>query len=257
MAMFPTYKNIPVAFLRDFIKNISNHGVLMKSLRIVLAFVCVLSFTGFVCVPPAQANIWEFFFPSLRALEPDPSQTLQAPFAEQDAQQQGPSDTQAKQDPNMYVPLKLPHLTDAAVSEWVVTSVSDALTFSSEDYTADLARIKPYFDDTGYAEFTAFLQEKRIVEVLTSKQFFMRSFVQSIPLLLNEGAVAEHYRWLYEVPVMMTYMDRGMKDYKGSQPVTQRMIITLQIGRTSQPTKDAAGLRIERWSGKTQFIDKK
>ena len=230
----------------------------MKIIRITLAFVCAGLVLTFVSVPPAQAGLVDFFFPSLAKKEPDPSQTLQAPFADNgSAQQQGPSDAEVKRDPNNYIPLNLPHMADGAVSDWVVNAVSDILTFPSDDYTVDLARLRGYFDDTGYNEYGAFLEEKSLKKVLESKQFYVRSFVQDVPLLLNEGPVSEQYRWLYEVPVMVTYMDRSMKDYKKSQPVSQRVIITVQVGRVHGDTQNDSGLMVERWSGKVQIIDKK
>jgi hypothetical protein len=98
-----------------------------------------------------------------------------------------------------------------------------------------------------------FYRKNGLTKVLESKKYYIRSFVQETPLLLNEGTVEGRYRWLYEVPVMISYMDRNMHGYKDVQPVSQTITLKIQVGRAADQSKD---ILIESWTGKVQNIAK-
>jgi len=218
-------------------------------------FLLVALFCFSVIIPqqPAHAGVLDFFFPSLRDVEAGPAETLKAPFADIEEGEDG--DTQKQMNGSSSIPLNLPHRATADISGWVVTVVSEVMTFG-DDYSAALDATKIYYDEGGRGQYDAFLEEKKIKNVMQSNKYDVRSFVSDTPLLLNEGAVQERYRWLYEVPLSVSYMKRGVKDYKDVEPVNQNMVLRVQIGRSATAETDL-GLQIERWSGKVQKIDKK
>ena len=199
--------------------------------------------------PARSANVpkfLQFLFPSLRETEASPSETLQAPFA--DGTREGEA---AIDESKSLVPMHLAHRTKEDVSEWVVTTISEALSFDERDYNADLAQAKPSFDQGGWAQYQAFLTDKKFLNVLQSGQYDVRSYVKGVPYLLNEGAVSERYRWLYDVPVMVSYLKRGVSNYKGVEPVNQHMMLRVQIGR-SEAAENEMGLLVERLEGRVQ-----
>ena len=226
----------------------------MKKFFVFTLFACLLFLSA-----PAMATDWlHFFFPFIETPgEPNPSETLQAPFA--DAKPVGPSKGDATQGtalPENAVPLNFPHRNAEQIGEWVVMATAEAMSFASDNFEDDLKKNYGHFTPEGKTQYDAFLEENSVFRILRSKKFYLRSFVQEAPLLLNEGAVDGRYRWLYEVPIMVSYMDRGMKDYKNATPpVNQLVSVTVQVGRTADvtPGKD---LLIERWSGKAQKITK-
>lgn len=133
-------------------------------------------------------------------------------------------------------------------------AISEALTFDNPDLKKSLAQTTSYFDKDGHNLYIKFLQEQSIFKVLKSDRYFMRSIIQEQPLLINQGPVEGRYRWLFEVPVMLSFMDRGVQDYKNAKPINQNMILTIQIGRTDFAPNEHKVI-IERWSGKS--LDKK
>ncbi len=205
---------------------------------------------------PARAGLLEFLFPSLRKEEYNPYKTLQAPFA--DNLDKGPQ----KADPNAglpenIIPLKYPHRTTKEVGTIITTAVSEALTFEHQDYAQDLKKSAKYFNAEGAQQFQDFLQANKILDVLQNGQHYIRSFAVEDPLLLNQGAIADRYRWLYEVHVMVSYMDRGTKSYKTAPlPVNQNYIFTIQVGRIPAEVNGQTVL-IERWSGKPLPVKQK
>ena len=92
-----------------------------------------------------------------------------------------------------------------------------------------------------------FLEENKIIRILESDKFYVRSFVQDAPLLLNEGAVGDYYRWLYDVPVLVSYMDRNLKDYTKGDATTQAMDLRVQLMRSPEAGK--SGVVIDLWEG--------
>ncbi|HQX28351.1 MAG TPA: DotI/IcmL family type IV secretion protein, partial [Alphaproteobacteria bacterium] len=137
------------------------------------------------------------------------------------------------------------------IGAWLTNSLSEAMTFDKGNHKEMLKADEKYFNETGKVEYLKFLADHNIMKVIESEKFDVRSFVQGQPLLLNEGAVNGVYRWLYEVPMMVSYMERGAKSYKDLEPVNQQLVLTVQVGRVSG-VMDGTAILIERWSGKSQ-----
>lgn len=198
-----------------------------------------------------QANAFmDFFFPSLRELEENPYDTLQAPFADHDAQSQKDLETDNETSAKTMVALDLPHRDLNSLSAWVTSNASEVLTFNAGQLDAGLEKNRPHFDVRGLEEFKAFLDKNNISKNIQSGQYNVRSFVEEKPLLLNQGKVGGRYRWLYEVPIMLSYIDSSAKDYKKTQPTNANFVINLQVGR-SKDGDEVDGLLIEHWTGKS------
>ncbi len=222
------------------------------------AFLMILSiFFVFLSANNAKAGIIDFFFPYLKAPTYDPYQTLEAPFADNPSKPEEVNIAQRlKQRPEEAVPLDQPHIALSNVANWVVTAASNAMSFDAPDYRQDLVENLVYFEKNGHEEFQKFLRETGIGETLTSNKFYLRSFVEHTPLLLNQGESGGSYHWLFEVPMMITYMDRRMKDYKGVRPLNQRLTLKVQVGRVADKNAPET-LQIEHWSGNIKKADDK
>lgn len=204
----------------------------------------------------------EFFFPSLKTPEADPGQTLQAPFAEQKEGPpapvmpgQAPEQAKAQPLPENATPLNKPHRSSSQVAVWVAPIAAQLLTFDDEDYQNDLKDSEGLFDAGGRKQYLEFLKTSSIEKVLKLNKYYVRSYAKDSPLLLNEGEAGGRYHWLFDVPVMVSYMDRSMKDYKSSDPINQLLVIKVQVGRSAN-AKDPSGMVIEHWSGKSVKLDK-
>ncbi|MCE7887449.1 MAG: hypothetical protein DYH13_08135 [Alphaproteobacteria bacterium PRO2] len=233
----------------------------MRTNARLLGFLLIFSFAATAALP-ARAGLLEFFFPSTRKKEYDPTYTMQAPFAvdeearkKQIEQQSDPNATRPPPPkhamPENNTPLNQPHRDNGEISAWLTNSLSEAMTFDQGNYREMLKADEKYFNETGKAEYLKFLTDHNIMKVIESEKFDVRSFVLGQPLLLNEGAVNGVYRWLYEVPMMVSYMERGAKSYKDLEPVNQQLTLTVQVGRIAG-VMDGTAILIERWNGKAQ-----
>lgn len=187
---------------------------------------------------------------------PDPTKTLQAPFA------YDPNKTieQIDREPST-VPLRYANTTEAEIGKWLTTAVSDAMSFKTNSgQTNDLSEINArYFASSGKAQFRDFLVQNNIQKVVESGRYNISSFVSETPLLLNSGEANDRFRWLYEVPIMVSYMDSQKFNYKEDTPVNQHIVLTIQVGRFAkvEDGDNNFAVLIETWAGKSQKIDKK
>ncbi|MCB1782926.1 MAG: DotI/IcmL family type IV secretion protein [Alphaproteobacteria bacterium] len=218
-----------------------------KRLCLVLSLFCV----GSIALPSeARAGSWlEFFFPSMQKRGPDPAETLKAPFADPDAVI---DDTVADETPENSLPLDMSHRSDAIIAAWAQQNVSELLSYNADTYQKEYKRKSLLLDKHGNSEYVKFLQSKNILKTLGTGKYDVRCFVEDVPLLMNEGPVTGRYRWLFQVKVMLSYVPKGITDYKVTKEddsITQEMVVNLQVGRVAG-VKNEHGILIESWDGK-------
>jgi hypothetical protein len=213
----------------------------------------VLILTLLVFVLPAsgahaEGTWWDVFFPSNRNI---PAETLQAPFADPDAVVLEPEDDSA-------LALNAPHRPKLEVAHWVEQRVSDMLVFTSQNYQEEYKQKIAFFDKAGSAEYLKFLQDNNILKPLSTGTYDIKGFASDLPNILNEGALNGRYRWLLQVPIMVTFVKTGIDDYKQAKPdetMTMEYIINLQVGRSDVAGNDI-GLLIESWKATLVKKDK-
>lgn len=229
-------------------------------------FILILVLGLFSAPQPVQAadGFLQKYFPALFPPQdggPKPEDTLQSPFGDNSAAPAGSGieglEWRGNEKPvdQVITELSVPHRATKEISEWGVTQVSEVLTFEGGDYRTKLEQNKVFFDQAGYQQYLAFLTENNITKVLDSGKFHMRSFVRQTPLLLNEGPVDGRYRWLYEIPMMISYMEPNMAGYEEAEPVSQGMLLRIQIGRIKN-ADGTDGMAIETWSSKLEKLEK-
>ena len=149
---------------------------------------------------------------------------------------------------NRSMNLTMPHRTEREVSDWLSMVISEALNFTSPSLEQGLKNTRGHFDESGHAQYLQFLQEENIAASVRSGRFTIHNYVEARPLLINEGTVDGRYRWLFEVPVTVTTLQRGSQDYKTLSPRNTRKTIRVQLGRVEKETIQDIGLRVERWA---------
>lgn len=223
----------------------------MFSHRFSLLSLVILSVV-FAAPQPAYAkkSFFEAMFGWLtpEADEPDPGETLKAPFSYETPKADNIVDDVTAKSTNV-VPLKHAHTTGAEIGKWLVTAVSDAMSYNVGDEPDISETNGKYFAQSGLAQYRDFLTKNNIQKVIESGRFNVRSFVKEDPLLLNSGSANDRFRWLYEVPIMVSYMDSKEFDYKKSDPVNQHIVLTIQVGRFANSGDDdnTFDVLIETW----------
>lgn len=201
----------------------------------------------------SYAGLLEFFFPSLKEEEYDPTKEMIAPFAVG----QGAEEKQKLDGlPEDSIPLDKPHRMSKDIGAWVMTAAGSAMNFEAGSAAEQLKTRDNLFDTVGKNQYLAFLKETRMLNVAQDGRFNVVSYVNQPPLLLNEGNVNGRYRWLFQVPVVVTYLDKSMKTYKGAEAkLIQEANLNVQVGRIRSDDKPD-GLQIEQWAGDMEPMEK-
>lgn len=207
-------------------------------------FILALIFMGaFLIAPsPAQAGFWDFLFPGFKKPEYNPYETLTAPFANNQTLEQ-------EREKEHLDDLSAPHRTAREISEWLGMYVSDLMTFKANGYQTQIRELEPSFSSDGLSAYMQFLRDESFLKVLENGQHDITTIKQGDPLLLNDGQIGGRYRWLYEIPVMVSYIQSNTTDYENVTPVNRQYTITLQVGRVQNAPNDH-NLLIETFTGK-------
>lgn len=178
---------------------------------------------------------------------PQPEDTLIAPFADpalqKEAQAMDPSKPAL---PINAIPLNLPHRTAKEVSRWLVVAVAESLSFDVGTFETRQKKIATYFTPEAYQKYLTFLDTGFYREKLQNKTVSLHNFVREEPFLLNNGVVDGAYRWLMEVPVMLSYLPAGSATYKDQDPTNEELIFRVEIMRS--PGAGPEEILISNWS---------
>ncbi len=136
--------------------------------------------------------------------------------------------------------LDMPHRNEAAVNKWVSEAVGSALTFTLPAYQEHMVNVDKYMAANGMKEFQEFLEASKVVGLMQSRNFDLRTFVTDIPTLAASGVTQGRYRWVYDVPLNLTFLPVGMETYEGlkkDQYLSERLTVRVQLGRVPSATK--------------------
>lgn len=217
----------------------------------------VLLLASLLFTTPAHADdgIWRTLFPSLFVDNYDPYKTMKAPFAEgaQDAEE---VKLQTLEDLEQNIPkagevvaITLPHTTTDDIKKWVVTAISDSLSFNAGQLQQEAKKSLEYFTKAGQQQYIDFLKESGIAQQLKSGQLRVNSVAKTEPLLISERTFDGRYRWLFEVPVIISYLDGSSETYENAIPVNKTTVLTVQVTRSLPAESLHHDVLIELWNG--------
>lgn len=145
--------------------------------------------------------------------------------------------------------LDMPHRSQGEVADFLVHAITEMLSMGVDP--TDKSRKKPWtyedhlqmlstgLDANALAQLGGFMEKSNILQILQANNQIMRIIVDDQPLLLNKGAVDGSYRWLYEVPVTLSFLKPGAKSYENAPTdLNQHVIIRMQVGRVPKKRVD-------------------
>lgn len=213
--------------------------------RVGLFFVLALYvFAG--AAAPSHAGWLDAFLPEENK-GPSPAETLKAPFADDDAVI---VDMDSFGNAANRTPLHLRHRTNNVITRWVQQNIPNLLSYKTGTYKQEYSKNSKDFNEVGLSEYLTFLQEKNFLKTLETGRYDIAGFISEYPVIVNEGARDGYYRWLYQINIMVTYLEGGATDYRTlgvNDAITQEFIVTFQLGR-SKDADNEHGLLIETWN---------
>ncbi len=140
------------------------------------------------------------------------------------------------------------HRTEGEISAWLTVLVSNALSFEMETYSELTKTLQNDFTSTGFKQYQTYLQESRIFDNLKDNNYRISTYIDQPALLLNDMALDDIYRWLYEVPITVTFIPAGQTEYdENVNIISRKMTLQTQIRRVNLPEDDGA-VQIESWA---------
>lgn len=201
----------------------------------------------------SKVNGWfSNFFATILNDHPDedPTESGIAPFAHpDDVRKMSAIERQKGSLENPNQPLDQPHRSSRELEVWVQQALSEILSFNADTYALYQEHVFPRgIAPSGVTELTGWIQSSELVETLRENGMQLNAFVMERPTLLNEGNVNGRYRWLFEAPMMISFVPRGTRVYDPAQAMdTRTMTVTLQIGRVQESLLEH-NVMIETWS---------
>ncbi|MEM6781062.1 MAG: DotI/IcmL family type IV secretion protein [Pseudomonadota bacterium] len=146
------------------------------------------------------------------------------------------------------MPLNEANRSYTDLEAWVNIAISEALSFDAIDYYSTLAEMrKNYFTKEAYEQYQESLKKYNIAQYLSESAMSTTVLIEETPALMNEGVVDGRYRWLYDVPVTISYRDKLRRSSDPDLPQNVGVRIRMQIGRIMDEN-DPMALRVDTWS---------
>lgn len=224
--------------------------------RAGLIFGLIFAFLAWKAIPPeAIGKVFPAFAPKD---DYDPYLTMTAPFSEHTEaaleKSKAAKDISLEEmienvpDPAKVIPVNLPHDSEKAVSDWVIAAVSDALNYDQFS-EAVFQQKAAYFTPAGAQAYRTFLERNKVIESVSLTSYQLSAIVEDTPFLRNKGAVGGQYKWLYRVPVLLSYIPRGATEYEKVTPVNLETDLKIQLTRTPETIESPSAVLIEIWDG--------
>lgn len=223
----------------------------MRTLWFVFFLAVVAIAAGFVLLGPDR--MYNLFILTGRTVAPaifvedktpKPEDTLIAPFADDAGVMQNTNTALPVND----VPLDQPHRTADEVGAWVTTVVSSTLSFDAADFNESQKRIEDFFTPEGLASYRSFLDSAGYRARIVNEGDSMGNFIQEDPFLLNKGTAGGTYHWLFEVPVMVSFLPGGRKDVRTETTRNEEILINVDVVRV--PGSVGEAVRIYSWGAR-------
>lgn len=153
---------------------------------------------------------------------------------------------------SMEIPADKPHLNQAQIAEWVEEQVTNAMTIDPVSFDDKKKNLLSDFQPYALTEYETHVVGTGLVDQLKQQSLKMNAIQDGAPQLVSEGALEGTYRWLYDVPLMLSYYPSGLQTLKTKQQASlpnQKITIRVQLGRLAQQDpKHPNGVMMEHWT---------
>lgn len=146
------------------------------------------------------------------------------------------------------VPLHQAHRTEQEVKDFITTFTSEALSFNKSNFSTVIKKNRPLFTDSGFKKYRDYLLSSNILELIRTKGYEASLYTEAAPLLINSMTLDDKYKWLFEVPVVLTLFPQGDKKIiqRNGSYKNQNLMIRLQLTR-AKIEDDTNAILIEDW----------
>lgn len=144
--------------------------------------------------------------------------------------------------------LTVQHMSTTEISSLLKQVIAESLSLTPANYDATAESMKKYFTPEAYQQYLTFLQQGNMKQTLTDQNLQSGAFPEQDPLELNSGVFGAAYKWLFEVPVTLSFVKRGTQGYENTAVTSQnrRFVLRTQFSRVKD-SADPNAVKIEIW----------
>jgi hypothetical protein len=170
------------------------------------------------------------------------SETLQAPFARSENSAETNQLQGVKYDPvgeenQITNKLNVPHMDVDKAANWAMKYTASSLTFSLQGYGSHKKELASIMSGTGMKEFEKFLSDAKVLQLMQSGRYDIRSSVIGAPDLVDRGVAGGRYSWVYDLPLSVTFLPVGTTSYEDLSPnqyVSEYLKFRVQLTRVEK-----------------------
>jgi hypothetical protein len=146
------------------------------------------------------------------------------------------------------VSLMTPHRSESDIKTYLTRISSDILSFDKQSFSDVMKNIRPYFTDAAFSQYNQYLLDSGIAETVRTEDIKVSSYVDTPPFFVNSSVINNTYKWLYDIPIVISYIPLGHNMAEKSEDlVSTEVYLRLQITRVIDPDDKINGMKIEDW----------
>jgi hypothetical protein len=144
--------------------------------------------------------------------------------------------------------LSIQHMNANEVAMRLEEIIAEALSFTREDYKANSQGMQKYFTPEGYAQYMEFLNNSGFEKALAGGNLQSGAYTEEPPIELTHGVYNDVYKWVFEVPVTVSFIPPQAETYRNDEtkPQNRRFLLRAQFARVVDP-QDPDSIKIEIW----------
>lgn len=144
-------------------------------------------------------------------------------------------------------PLSVQNYSSREVAQRLTEIVAEALSFDKGNLAYNSAAMEKYFTVGGFAQYNDFLKTAALADTLTTQDLQSGAYAEQNPLELSSGVYDGVYKWLFEVPVTISFIPKNAETYRdnSTQPINRRILLHVQFSRVVDVDPNA--IKIEIW----------
>lgn len=134
------------------------------------------------------------------------------------------------------------------ISLMIEAIIPEVLSFNKDNLAKNMTGVQKYFTSSGYAQYQQFLQAAAIEQAITSQNMQSGVLMETPPLEISAGLFNGAYKWLFEVPVTLSFIPANTNSYRDQEAsvYNRRVRIRVQFTRV-QDMNDPDAVKIEIW----------
>lgn len=141
--------------------------------------------------------------------------------------------------------LSIEHMSGQEVAQWAEVIAAECLSFTPSNFDENTRLVKNYFTDTGYSQYQSYLEQTKFSELIKGRNLQSAAILERPPLKANSMVQGGVYKWLYDVPVTLSFIPEGARRGTANAQ-NQRFTLRLQLTRAADP-ENPNRIKVEIW----------